>query len=114
MTTIHDVDREYRGYREYRPVSEAAGPKSVVKALALIIGAVVVVGAGVAAGVAFLSTPLPAHPTVVGATSTPSAVVASAVAAPATRSSVIINIGIRRHDETARPKPIDPPGTPTR
>jgi hypothetical protein len=35
MTTIH----EYRGYREYRPVGEAAEPKSVVKALALIIGA---------------------------------------------------------------------------
>jgi len=90
MTTSHEVDREYRGYREYRPVGEAAEPKSVVKALALIIGAAVVVGAGAAAGVAYLSTPLPAHPTVQGATSKPSAVVASAVAAPATRSPVII------------------------
>ena len=46
MTTIH----ECRGYREYRPVGEAAEPKSVVKTLALIIGATVVLGAGAAAG----------------------------------------------------------------
>jgi hypothetical protein len=87
MITIH----EHRGYREYRPVGEAAEPKSVVKTLALIIGATVVLGAGAAAGVAFLATPLPAHPTVVvGPASKPSAVVASAVAAPATRSTVIV------------------------
>jgi hypothetical protein len=24
MTTSHEVDRKYRGYREYRPVGEAA------------------------------------------------------------------------------------------
>ncbi len=78
-TTSHEVDREYRGYREYRPVGEAAEPKSVVKALALSIGAAFVVGAGVAAGMAFLSMPLPAHPAVV-------------VAAPATHSSVIIGV----------------------
>jgi hypothetical protein len=112
MTTSHDVDRDYRGYREYRPVGPAAEPKSVVKALALIIGATVVVGAGAVAGVSYLSTPLPPHPTMVGTPSKPSAVVAS-VAAPATRSNVIIDIGIRRHDETGKPEPIDPPGTST-
>ena len=96
MTTSHEVDREYRGYREYRPVGEAAEPKSVVKALALIIGAAFVVGAGAVAGMAFLSMPLPlplpAHPTVVGGVLKPSAVVASAGAIPASRSSVIIRV----------------------
>jgi hypothetical protein len=87
MTTIH----EYRGNREYRPVGEAAEPKSVVKTLALIIGATVVLGAGAAAGVTLLATPLPAHPTVVvGPASKPSAVVASAVAAPDTRLTVTV------------------------
>ena len=92
MTTSHEVDREYRGYREYRPVGEAAEPKSVVKALALIIGAAFVVGAGAVAGMAFLSMPLPAHPTVAGGVLKPSAVVASAGAIPASRSSVIIRV----------------------
>jgi hypothetical protein len=113
MTTSHDGDREYRGYREYRPVGPAAEPKSVAKALALIIVAALVVGAGAVAGVSFLSTPLPPHPTMVGVPSKPSAVVASAVAAPPTRSSVIIDTGIRRRDETGKPEPIDPPGTST-
>jgi hypothetical protein len=76
-TTSHEVDREYRGHREYRPVGEAAWPKSVVTTLALIIGAAVVVLAGAVAGMTFLAMPLPAHPTAV-------------VAAPATHSSVII------------------------
>ena len=81
MTTIH----------EYRPVGEAAEPKSVVKTLARIIGATVVLGAGAAANVTFLATPLPAHPTVVvGPASKPSAVVASAVAARGPRSTVTI------------------------
>jgi hypothetical protein len=95
MTTSHEVDREYRGYREYRPLGEAAEPKSVVKALALI-GAAIVVGAGAVAGMAFLSMPLPlplpAHPTVVGGVLKPSAVVASAGAIPASRSSVIFRV----------------------
>jgi hypothetical protein len=57
---------EHAGYREYRVAGAAAAgePKSIVKALALIIGAVVVVGTGAVVGAASLATPPPAHPMV--------------------------------------------------
>lgn len=52
----------YAGHREYRVVGATAEPKWVIKALALIIGAVAVVGTGAVVGAASLGTPPPAHP----------------------------------------------------
>jgi hypothetical protein len=72
MTTIHDLDTVR--YMIPRPSVLSAGPETpevvaaplaVVKALALVVLAVAVIGAGVVAGVAFLAFPPPAPNVVV-------------------------------------------------
>lgn len=60
------------GYREYRPIDETSEPTALAKALALIAGAVVIVGVG-AAGVTSIATPLPARPAMVRTVAVPAA-----------------------------------------
>jgi hypothetical protein len=96
MTTVHDTDTvrvaipnhaddSFAG-TEYLETTAPAELKSVAKALALIAGAVFVIGACAVAGVAYLTTPLPehtvVHPAVVRPDTKPSAVTPTASAPP--------------------------------
>ena len=84
MTTIHDVPTMRYAIPRVVPSAEqsaAVDPNSFLKALALVVVAVGVIGAAIVAAAAFLLFPPPAHTTVVRPDTHPVAV--AHVATPA-------------------------------